>query len=90
AALIQYLILGVAVYITPQYLKDDLHTSALSGRAWLNELLDPEGHPERIYIVMGMQRHVFLALVFQIRALGYMEAQNARIMLDESLAIFLY
>jgi membrane protein YdbS with pleckstrin-like domain len=37
-----------------------------------------------------MRRHVFLALVFQIRALGYMEAQNARIMLDESLAIFLY
>lgn len=90
AALVQYLVLGVALYITPQYIKTDMHTSALSGRAWLNELLDPEGHPDRIYIAMGMRRHVFLALIFQIRALGYMEAQNAQIMLDESLAIFLY
>ncbi|KAJ6595921.1 hypothetical protein B0H10DRAFT_2089694, partial [Mycena sp. CBHHK59/15] len=48
AALVQYLVLGVAVYITPQYIKTELHTSALSGRAWLNELLS--GHPDRIYI----------------------------------------
>ncbi|KAJ6622358.1 hypothetical protein B0H10DRAFT_1944738 [Mycena sp. CBHHK59/15] len=39
AALVQYLVLGVAVYIAPQYNKTDLHTSALSGRAWLNELV---------------------------------------------------
>ncbi|KAF7346733.1 putative transposase [Mycena sanguinolenta] len=87
-ALVQYLVLGVAMYITPQYFKTDLHTSALSGRAWLNELLT--GHPDRIFIALGMRRHVFLALVFQLRALGYIEAQNAHIMLDESLAIFLY
>ncbi|KAJ6609076.1 hypothetical protein B0H10DRAFT_2065846 [Mycena sp. CBHHK59/15] len=48
AALVQYLVLGVAVYITPQYIKTELHTSAPSGRAWLNELLS--GHPDRIYI----------------------------------------
>ncbi|KAJ7131950.1 hypothetical protein C8R46DRAFT_864467, partial [Mycena filopes] len=90
ASLMQYLVLGVALYITPQYVKTDMHTSALSGRAWLDELLSPEGHPDRIYIAMGMRRHVFLALVFQIRALGYMEAQNAHLLLDESLAIFLY
>ncbi|KAJ7152617.1 hypothetical protein C8R43DRAFT_856884, partial [Mycena crocata] len=88
AALVQYLVLGVAMYISPQYFKSEMHTSALSGRAWLNELLS--GHPDRIYIALGMRRHVFLALVFQIRALGYMEAQNAHILLDESLAIFLY
>jgi hypothetical protein len=76
------------MHIAPQFLKEDLHTSALTGRAWLNELLT--GHPEHIYIAMGMRRHVFLALVFQIRALGYMENQQSRIELDESLAIFLY
>jgi hypothetical protein len=56
AALVQYLVLGVAVYITPQYIKTGLHTSALTGRAWLDELLS--GHPDRIYIAMGMHRHV--------------------------------
>jgi hypothetical protein len=88
ASLVQYLVIGVAMYVAPQYIKTEQHTSALTGRAWLNELLT--GHPDRIYIALGMRRHVFLALVFQIRALGYMEAQNAHIMLDESLAIFLY
>jgi phosphotransferase system glucose/maltose/N-acetylglucosamine-specific IIC component len=88
AALVQYIVLGMMMHVAPQYNKEDLHTSALSGHAWLNELL--VGHPDRIYIALGMHRHVFLALVFQIHALGYMEAQTARIRLDESLAIFLY
>ncbi|KAJ6535882.1 hypothetical protein B0H10DRAFT_1858515 [Mycena sp. CBHHK59/15] len=50
------------MHIAPQYIKEDLHTSALSGCAWLNELL--VGHPDRIYIALGMRQHVFLALVF--------------------------
>ncbi|KAF7349661.1 putative transposase [Mycena sanguinolenta] len=87
-ALLQYIVLGVGLYVYPQYCKEDMHTSALSGRAWLNELL--VGHPKRIYIALGMRRHVFLALVLQIRALGYMESQQSRLYLDESLAIFLY
>ncbi|KAF7377355.1 putative transposase [Mycena sanguinolenta] len=85
---LQYIVLGVGLYVFPQYCKEDMHTSALSGRAWLNELL--VGHPKRIYIALGMRRHVFLALVLQIRALGYMESQQSRLNLDESLAIFLY
>lgn len=88
ASIVQYIVHGVMVHIAPQMLREDLHTSALSGRAWLNELL--VGHADRIYIALGMHRHVFLALVFQIRMLGYIEAQQARIELDESLAIFLY
>ncbi|KAJ7635594.1 hypothetical protein DFH06DRAFT_1139501 [Mycena polygramma] len=87
-ALLQYIVLGVGLYVYPQYCKNDLHNSALSGRAWLNELL--AGHPDRIYIALGMRRHVFLALVLQIRAMGHMESQNSRISLDESAAIFLY
>ncbi|KAJ6587304.1 hypothetical protein B0H10DRAFT_1769189, partial [Mycena sp. CBHHK59/15] len=61
AALLQYIVLGVMMHIAPQYIKEDLHTSALSGCAWLNELL--VGHPDRIYIALGMHQHVFLALV---------------------------
>ncbi|KAJ7719816.1 hypothetical protein B0H16DRAFT_1261976, partial [Mycena metata] len=87
-ALLQYILYGVMVHVSPQFIKEDLHTSALSGRAWLDELL--VGHTDRLYIAIGMHRHVFLALVFQIRLLGHIEAQQARIMLDESLAIFLY
>ncbi|KAJ7127516.1 hypothetical protein C8R43DRAFT_897321 [Mycena crocata] len=88
ASLVQYIVYGVMVHVAPQFLKEDLHTSALSGQAWLNELL--VCHPDRIYIAMGMHHHVFLALVLQIRTLGYMEAQQPRIELDESLAIFSY
>ncbi|KAJ7188842.1 hypothetical protein C8R46DRAFT_876876 [Mycena filopes] len=87
-ALIQYIVLGVGLYIYPQYCKTELHNSALSGRAWLTELL--KDHPQRIYIALGMRRHVFLALVLQLRLMGHMESQNSRIDLDESLAIFLY
>jgi hypothetical protein len=60
ASLVQYIVYGVMMHVAPQLLKEDLHTSTLSGRAWLNELLT--GHPEHIYIAMGMHRHVFLAL----------------------------
>jgi Flp pilus assembly protein protease CpaA len=80
--------LGVMMHIVLQYIKEDLYTSALSSCIWLNELL--VGHPDQIYIALGMRWHMFLALVFQICALGYMEAQTAWIGLDESLAIFLY
>jgi hypothetical protein len=81
-------VLGVGLYVYPQYCKAELHTSALTGRAWVAELLT--GHPDHIYIALGMRRHVFLALILQIRAMGHMESQNSRIMLEESVAIFLY
>jgi hypothetical protein len=87
-ALLQYVALGVGLFIYPQYCKTYLHTSALSGCAWLDELLGR--HPDCIYIALGMQCHVFLALVLQIRVMGHMESQNSRISLDESVAIFLY
>ncbi len=88
AAVIQYIVLGIALYVAPQYYKESLHNSSLSGRAWLNELL--AGHPDRILINLGMRKHVFLALVVQIRLLGYTENQQSQVFLDESLAIFLY
>jgi hypothetical protein len=88
ATVMQYVVLGVGLFTAPQYCKEAMHTSVLSGRAWLDELLN--GHPDRIYIALGMRKHVFLALVIQIRLMGYVEAQQAQIYLDESLAIFLF
>ncbi|KAJ6533707.1 hypothetical protein B0H19DRAFT_964955, partial [Mycena capillaripes] len=55
---------------------------------YLYELLT--GHPDHIDITLGMRRHVFLALVLVLRTMGHIESQNAHILLDESLAIFLY
>ena len=74
-ALLQFIVLGVGLYIYPHYCKEDMHDSALSGRAWLNELLS--GHPGWIYIALGMRRHVFLALILQLRAMGHSESQNS-------------
>ncbi|KAF7322355.1 putative transposase [Mycena chlorophos] len=89
-AVLQYIILGVGLILSPQYDKMPLHTSMLTGRAWLDELLHPGAHPNRIYIALGMRRHVFLALVVKLRAMGFMESERANLMLDELLAIFLY
>ena len=62
------------------------HTSALSGYAWLMELLT--GHPERIRCELSMHRHVFIALINDLRTLGH---TNSRfVSLEEQLAIFLY
>jgi hypothetical protein len=88
ASLVQYLVFGVAIFIMPQYCKTELHTFALSGCEWLDELLT--GHPDCIYIALGMCHHVFLALVLVLHTMGHCETKNAQILLDESLAIFLY
>lgn len=88
ATVLQYIVAAMSIFLAPTYTKEDLHTSALSGRAFVQELLT--GHPDAIYITLGMRKHVFLALVLQIRLLGYIEPHQSRIDLDESLAIFLY
>ena len=42
-------VIGIAavLYQTPNYWRQPYHTSALSGEAWVNELI--HGHPDRIY-----------------------------------------
>ncbi|KAJ7055149.1 hypothetical protein C8F01DRAFT_934300, partial [Mycena amicta] len=77
---------AVALYASPLYWKQDYHTSALSGRAWVNELI--EGHPERIRCELGMRVHVFLAFVAQLKAAGMSDSKH--VSLEEQAAIFLY
>jgi hypothetical protein len=79
--------LAVLLYASPLYWKQEYHTSALSGRAWLDELL--VGHPDRIKTELGMRVHVFLALVAQLRLLTGL-TDSRHITADEQVAIFLY
>lgn len=87
AYVVRTVILAAVLYASPLYWKQDYHTSALSGAAWLRELI--YGHPERIHNELGMHLHVFLALVEELReTCGLRDSKN--IALDEQVAIFLY
>ncbi|KAJ3718775.1 hypothetical protein C8R42DRAFT_531839, partial [Lentinula raphanica] len=76
----------IAVYTSPYYAKVEYHNSALSGHAWLQELL--KGHPDCIHMELGVRHHVFWALCLKLRLLGCDDTQA--ITLEESFAIFLY
>lgn len=71
---------------TPLYGKVPYHTSALSGDAWVRELI--EGHPKRIRCELGVHLPVFKALIEELRAMGIGKSRN--VTLREKLAIFLY
>jgi hypothetical protein len=68
------------------YDKTPYHTSALTGHAWVLELIN--GHPDRIKCKLGMRHHVFLELVTALQAVGL--AATKSMTLEEQLAIFLY
>ena len=78
--------LAVTLYASTWYWKQPYHTSALSGEAWVNELIF--GHPERIRTCLGMRVHVFLALVSELRLHGLKDSRY--VTLKEKVAIFLY
>jgi hypothetical protein len=77
---------ATASIIETIYSRHQYHTSALSGYAWVLELLT--GHPERIRCELGMHKHVFLAIIDELRELGYGDSRS--VTLEEQLAIFLY
>jgi hypothetical protein len=93
--IIQYavLILSILIHasgslVSSMYPRDPepYHTSALSGEAWVVELLT--GHPERIRCELGVHAHVFGKLISELRALGHTNSKY--LSLEEQLAIFLY
>ena len=73
-------------YGLPLYDKTPYHTSALSGAAWVIELLN--GHPERIRNELGVHKHVFLGLVAALEQQG--STSSRHVYIEEQLAIFLY
>ena len=68
------------------YLKIPYHTSILSGRAWVQELI--HGHPECIQTELRVHAHVFKTLIFELTQMGYSDLKN--VTLEEQLAIYLY
>ena len=78
---------AAVIYASPHYWKQDYHTSALTGEAWVQELI--HGHPDRICTELGVRLHIFLALVFTLRTkCGLTDSKY--IQLEEQVAIFLY
>ena len=87
AALIVSIIMSATANILQSlYVREPYHTSALSGEAWLLELLC--GHPNRIRTELGVSLEVFGNLVQELRDIGYQNSRN--VSLEEQLAIFLY
>ena len=76
----------VATIRESHYDKQGYHTSALSGADWVHELLD--GHPEHIHNELGIHKHVFHALVDELKLSGL--ANSKYVFLEEQCAIFLY
>ncbi|KZP17785.1 hypothetical protein FIBSPDRAFT_746491 [Athelia psychrophila] len=62
------------------------HTLALSGEAWVLELL--AGYPDHIRCELGESIKVFHDLVTHLQSLGHTQTQH--VSLKEQLAIFLY
>jgi hypothetical protein len=80
------LVSAVQLYAQGHFDRQAYHTSALTGQAWVMELLT--GHPDRIRTELGVHLHVFEALVDALRRLGYSDSRD--VVLEEQLAIFLY
>ena len=62
------------------------HTSALSGEAWLIELI--LGHPDHICCELGMDVHTFKSVTLELHHHGHWA--SSQVSLEEQLGIFLY
>jgi hypothetical protein len=80
------IIVALILFSAPLYDKEAYHTSALSGAAWVLELL--EGHPGHIRCELGVSKEVFQFLVACLQQIGISHSKG--ILLEEQLAIFLY
>jgi hypothetical protein len=77
---------AVVEYATPLYFKIPYHTSALSGEAWVLELLN--GHLKRIRCELAVHKHVFNSLIEELSTIGLKPSRN--VTSEEKLSIFLY
>ena len=77
---------AIVEYATPLYDKIPYHTSALSGEAWVLELLT--GHPKRIRCELAVHKHIFNALIEELGTMGLKSSRN--VTSEEKLSIFLY
>jgi hypothetical protein len=66
--------------------KTPYHTSALTGEAWVLNLLT--SHPEHIHSELGVHKHVFNGLISPLTTAGLTSSKH--VLLEEQLVIFLY
>ncbi|KAF9524879.1 hypothetical protein CPB83DRAFT_752081, partial [Crepidotus variabilis] len=83
-------LIGIAavLYSQPGYFSQPYHTSALTGAAWVNELI--HGHPDCIFCQLGMHLHVFISFCAALELLGGITISRHGITVEEQAAIFLY
>jgi hypothetical protein len=74
------------VYSTSHYDRIPYHTSALTGAAWVTELMN--GHPECIHCELGVHLYVFQIIIEYLKVIGHKNSRE--VFLEEQLAIFLY
>lgn len=74
------------LYAQPLFDKTSYHTSALTGEAWVQELIS--GHPDRMKTELGLRVPVFHRLVEVLKLAGLRHSKF--LTLEEQLAIFLY
>lgn len=74
------------LFLTPR-INIPYHTSALTGQAWVLELMT--GHPDRIRHNLGVSLEVFEELLEVLQANGFVQSRNG-VTVEEQLAIFLY
>jgi hypothetical protein len=78
---------AVVIYMAPQIVKTPQNDLALTGHAWVRELLT--GHPRHFHNMLGMSKHVFRILARELQnhaGLG----DTKYIALEEQLALFLH
>jgi hypothetical protein len=86
ALTVSIIIATTANILQSLYIREPYHTSALSGDAWVLELLC--GHPDRIRTELGVTLEVFNDFIQELRYFGYKSSRY--VSLEEQLAIFLY
>ena len=82
-------VVGIAttLYSTSFYWKQPYHTLKLTGAEWVQELI--LGHHDCIWMELGVQVHVFLALVQELHVTCHLK-DGRDMSLNEEVAIFLY
>jgi hypothetical protein len=84
--IISIMLTAVTSLLESVYIHEPYHTSVLTGEAWVMELLS--GHPERMRTALGVNLHVFSALISELQEAGY--GNSKHVSLEEQLTIYLY
>ena len=75
--IVSIIVAATANILQALYTREPYHTSALSGEAWVLELIC--GHPDRICTELGVTLEVFSKLIQELWGIGY---QNSRLVFE--------